>query len=76
MHPLVTDTSTLKDAELEAKIQNLTRIFYQSRNPAVQDQVRAILDLYTTELRERRVAAWEKQYQKRDKGLDDLIKVR
>jgi hypothetical protein len=76
MHPLVTDVATLKDAELEAKIQNLTKIFFQSQNPGVQEQVRAILDLYTTELRERRVAAWNKQYQKRDKGLDDLIKVR
>lgn len=76
MHPLVTDAATLKEAELEAKIQNLTKIYYQSRNPEVQIQVRAILDLYTSELRDRRTAAWEKQYQKRDKGLDDLIKVR
>jgi len=75
MHPLAEDFSQLKDAEIESRIQDLSKKYWQSHNEAVQMQIAMFLDLYQEELRSRRAKMWQQQYQKRDKGLDDLIKV-
>ena len=76
MHPLAEDTSKLKDAEIESKVQDLSKKFWMAHNPGVQSQIQSLLDMYQDELRTRRQKAWDQQYQKRDKGLDNLIKVR
>lgn len=76
MHPLMEDLSKLKDAELETRIQDLSKKFWMIRNPTVLNQVSVLLEAYQAEMTERRQKAWNQQYQKRDKGLDDLIKVR
>ena len=39
MHPLIDDLSKLKDSELEAKINDLTRKYFMVRNPGVQAQI-------------------------------------
>lgn len=75
IHPLAEDFSTLKDAEIESKIQELSRKYWQATNPNVQTQITLFLDLYNEELRSRRAKLWQQQYQNRDKGLDNLIKV-
>lgn len=75
MHPLAEDFSTLKDAEIESRIQELTKKYWQAHNPSVQTQISLFLDMYQEELRSRRAKMWQQQYQNRDKGLDDLIKV-
>ena len=76
MHPLAEDFSQLKDAEVEERIQTLSKKYWMaSNNPNVQTQIGMFLDLYNEELRSRRAKMWQQQYQKRDKGLDDLIKV-
>lgn len=76
MHPLVDDFSKLKDADIETKVQELSRKYWMAHNPAVQAQISSILEMYQEELRTRRARMWDQQYQKRDKGLDDLIKVK
>jgi hypothetical protein len=76
MHPLVEDLSKLKDAEIEARIQSLGKKYWiAGNNPGIQVQISTILQMYQEELSARRAKMWEQQYQKRDKGLDDLIKV-
>jgi hypothetical protein len=75
MHPLVEDLSSYKDAELENKINDLTRKYFMSRNPGVQAQIAAILDTYKNELAVRRQREYEKMMSNRDKGLDKLINV-
>lgn len=75
MHPLVEDLSSLKDAELETKVSELTRKYFMSRNPAVQFQIAAVLDTYKEELSVRRQRDYEKMMNNRDKGLDKLINV-
>ena len=75
MHPLVNDLSGLKDAELEAKINDLTRKYFMSYNPGVQAQMVAVLDSYKEELDKRRRAEYDKMMNNRDKGLDKLINV-
>jgi len=75
MHPLVGDLSSLKDAELENKINDLTRKYFQTYNVGVQAQIAAVLDSYKEELNNRRAAEYEKMMNTRDKGLDKLINV-
>jgi len=75
IHPLAEDFNDLKDAEIESRIQDLSSKYFMSQNPAVQRQIGLFLDMYKAELQHRRANAWQKEYQKRNKDLDDLIKV-
>ncbi len=76
MHPLMENTKSLKDSELETKIQELSRKYFQAaRNPAPQHQVLVMLESYKEELAVRRSKMWEEISQKRDTDLDNLINV-
>lgn len=75
IHPLAQDISKLKDSEIESKIQDLSRKYWQARNPSVQQQISLFLDSYNDELRSRRIKNLEQLAQNRDKDLDKLIKV-
>ena len=75
MHPLLADLSTLKDGELETKIQELTKKYFMTYNNDLRMQLAAILDDYKDELAKRRAKVWQDQYENRDKGLDKLINV-
>lgn len=75
MHPLAEDYSQLKDAEIESRLQDLSKKYFQTNNSAVKQQISIFIDIYRTELSARRAKAIQQQYQKRDKDLDKLIKV-
>ena len=75
MHPLVNDLSSMKDPELESKINDLTRKYFMTYNPGIQAQIVAVLDSYKEELDRRRRLDYEKMMNTRDKGLDNLINV-
>ena len=75
IHPLVEDFSQLKDLEIETKLQDLSKKYWQTSNPSVKQQISIFIELYKTELSFRRAKLVEQQYQKRDKDLDNLIKV-
>ena len=69
------DLSQLKDTELENKIQELSRKYFQTSNPAIQNQIAVFLDMYKGELQVRSAKMWQEQYQKRDTDLDSLINI-
>lgn len=75
MHPLIGDLSVMKDAELENKINDLTRKYFSVQNFEVQRQIVMVLDTYKEELANRRSAEYNKMMNNRDKGLDKLINV-
>ena len=75
MHPLVEKLSHLKDGEIDQKINELTRKYFTSVNPNVQQQIVMILETYKEEQGRRQRAAYEKMMQSRDKGLDKLINI-
>jgi hypothetical protein len=75
MHPLVTELASLKEAELENKISDLTRKYFQTINVGLQAQIAMVLDTYKQELDKRRAAEYDKMMNNRDKGLDKLINV-
>lgn len=75
-HPLSEDYSKLKDAEIEARVQDLSRKYFMTQNPHVKHQLATFIEIYKTELNTRRAKAIEQVYQKRDKDLDKLINVK
>lgn len=75
MHPLADNLSTLKDNELENKIQELTRKYFMTPNYEVQHQITMLLDLYKQEMAQRQAKMWQNQFEKRNKDLDKLINV-
>jgi len=75
MHPLAGDLSVFKDGEIENKINELTRKYFQSHNPEMQQQIIAMLETYKSEMANRRHAEWQKMMENRDKNLDKLINV-
>ena len=75
MHPLAGDFSNLKDAELETKVGDLTKRYFQTHNTDVRQQISMLLDSFNEELSRRRQAALEKVMSNRDKNLDKLINV-
>lgn len=75
IHPLAEDVTKLKDVEIESKIQDLSRKYWQVRNPNLQYQITMLLDGYHEELKARRLKTWEQQRQTSDKGLDKLINI-
>ncbi len=75
MHPLINDLSNLKDIEIENKILDLSKKYYQTHNSNVQYQIRMILDVYNDELRNRRNKLLQQQLETRNQDLDKLIKV-
>ena len=76
-NPLVDSFSELKDAEIENKIVELQRKYFQAgANPQLQQQVATILEMFKDEARSRRASALLRQQQDNgESGLDNLIKV-
>lgn len=78
MHPLVNDLDNLTDPQIEEKIFDLQRKYFQAHNPALQEQVAAVLDVYRDELSTRRAIAAKKQQEQlgdNGKDLDNLINI-
>jgi hypothetical protein len=75
MHPLVEDFSKLKDPELESKISDLTKKYFQAHNTGVKAQIATLLEDYRAELARRQQATWAKMMENRDKSLDKLINI-
>ncbi len=77
MHPLFEDTTELSDNDLEEKVIDLTKRYWQNANPQVQQQITLLIDSYRLELETRR----SRQKLVNDatnsqSELDKLIKVR
>jgi hypothetical protein len=75
-NPLVDSFDDLTDTEIENKISELSRKYFQSRNPQLQQQVAVILEMYKEEARARRAKEYLRQMENNgEEGLDNLINV-
>jgi hypothetical protein len=74
-NPLVDDFSQLADSEVEEKISELSRKYFQSRNPQVQQQIAVILEMFKEEARARRERQFNQLSQDDENGLDNLINI-
>jgi len=78
-NPLVDSFEKLSDSEIEEKIIDLSRKFWMTHNPSVQQQISVILEMYKEEGRARRASAMVQRTKKTDDDpenpLDNLINV-
>lgn len=75
MHPLIENLSSIKDSELDNKINDLTRKYFATSNFQLQQQIVMVLETYKEELGNRKRLEYENMMKSRDKGLDKLINV-
>lgn len=73
MHPLAGSLESLKDSEIEEKINDLGKKYFMTSNSGVKAQIANLLETYKQELGKRRRAALDKMMS--DKSLDKLVKV-
>jgi len=71
-NPLVESFDKLTDSEVEEATRDLSRKYFQTRNPHLQEQIAAVLDMYREELRARMA---KKHVAQDNPELDNLIKV-
>ena len=75
-NPLIDSFDGISDSEIEDKISELSRKYFISRNPYVQQQISTILEMYKEEMRSRRAKQRLKdQEQNGENGLDNLINI-
>jgi hypothetical protein len=72
-NPLVDSFDGLSDAQLETTIRDLSRKYFQTRNPQVQIQIASILDMYKEEFRAR--LAKKNSNISSNPDLDNLINI-
>lgn len=78
MHPLFENTQSLSDNDIEEKVMQLNRKYFQTQNPQVRNQISILLDDYKLELESRRAKQKLEAQQNQEngeEGLDNLIKV-
>lgn len=76
-NPLVDNLTSLSDMELDQKIVELGRKYWQTQNPQLQEQISTILEMYKQELVSRRAIQAQRQQDQNngDNSLDNLINV-
>jgi hypothetical protein len=75
LHPLAVDLTTLKDSEVEEKLQELTRKYFAAQRlgkPELLTQIATFVTIYKQELSRRYL---EKTNPELDGDLDQLINV-
>lgn len=75
-NPFVDKLDSLSDIELDKKINDLSRKYFLTHNPQVQQQMSVILEMYKEEARARRARQQlNKDQDNGDNSLDNLIKI-
>ena len=72
LHPFTQNVSELTLKEIDAKISDLTKKFFQTRNPDAKSQIQLLLNSYKLEVSERKIKA---RLNNDNKGLDKLIDI-
>ena len=78
LNPLVDSLSQFTDPQLDSKITELQRKYFQTRNSGLQAQIANLLEIYKEEQYCRRAISAQKQREENNlggKGLDSLINI-
>jgi hypothetical protein len=75
MHPLLGSLINLSDNELEQKLSEVNRRYWQTSNPEVREQIIMVIESYKLELDSRRIKQKIDSQQNGNLGLDNLINI-
>jgi|13_taG_2_1085334.scaffolds.fasta_scaffold43186_1 hypothetical protein len=74
-NPLIDNINDLNDMQVEEKVAELSKKYWQTRNPEVQMQIGTALNQFKEELYIRKQKEMNKPVDDGDNSLDKLIKV-
>jgi len=75
-NPLVDRFDELTDVQVEEKILELTKKYWQaSKNPSLQSQILAVLEMFKQENVSRQAKARQKSLENSNSDLDNLINI-
>jgi hypothetical protein len=75
MHPLLGSLGTLSDNELEQKLSEVNRRYWQTSNFEVREQIIMVIESYKLELETRRSRQRLESQQNGNSDLDNLINI-
>ena len=79
INPLIDNLSEYTETQLEEKIIDLQRKYFQTRNLQLQSQIANILEIYKNEIQVRRALEAQRQREQLEndgeEGLDNLINI-
>jgi phage/plasmid primase-like uncharacterized protein len=74
-NPLIGSLKKITDTVLNEKIQDLRKKYYQTTNPAMQQQIAATLNNYQEESARRQAEMFKKSKETDNEDLDGLINI-
>ena len=74
-NPLLDNMDQLTDSEVDTKINELSKKYWQTQNYKVKEQIAVIYDMYRLEAQSRRARAYQQQKDDNDNDLDGLINI-
>lgn len=69
------DVKQYTEPQLESKILELQKKYFQSYNPLLKQQIAVSIDTFKSELDARKAAAAKKQQEDNNNDLDSLINI-
>jgi len=72
-NPLIDSLTQFNDSELESKIRDLSKKYFQTKNPQVQQQILATLNMFKEEMSTRNRQKMNQNLGNSD--LDNLINI-
>jgi hypothetical protein len=72
-NPLADSFDNLTDSQIQEKVTDLTKRYFQTRNTELQNQIAVMLDMYRQEQTERMYK--KKQQDEDDPDVDNLINI-
>ncbi len=73
IHPLAENLAVLSDKEIDEKIAELTKKYFQTRNPEAKRQISLMLNAHKLEVSERQIKA--RMNNSGNKDLDKLVDI-
>lgn len=74
-HPFSEDTKDLTVQELQDKVSDLSKKYFQTPNPQVKQQIQTFIEFYQQEIRIKESKLRQEEQKNGDLDLDNLIKV-
>ena len=75
LHPFSEDTKDLTVSELQEKLSDLSKKYFQTLNPQVKEQIGTFIEFYKQEILIKEQKLRQEEQKNGDLDLDNLIKV-
>ena len=75
LHPFSEDTKDLTVSELQEKLSDLSKKYFQTHNPQVKEQIGTFIEFYKQEILIKEQKLRQEEQKNGDLDLDNLINI-